>query len=101
MNIDIDTIASELSDALAATGGNYMTEVVDLGAYGTSCSITKHGYDRELHITPIEDDLLDLALFDDTGATVATGTLFPQISTGITPENLAKLVSLCFQERNP
>lgn len=95
MNIHTNEIASELSNALAATGGNYKTEVVDLGAYGTSCSITRHGSDRKLHVTPIEDDLIDLALYDGTGATIATGTLFPETATEITTENLAKLVSLC------
>lgn len=95
MSTYINTFASKLSSALAATGENYMTEAVDLDAYGTSCSVTKHGSDRTLHITPIEDDLIDLALFDGTGATIATGTLFPEAATGITSENLAKLVSLC------
>lgn len=96
MNINIDAIVPELSNALAATGENYMTEVIDLGEYGASCSITKHGSDRKLHITPIEGDLIDLALFDEEGATIATGTLFPKTATEITSENLAKLVSLCF-----
>lgn len=91
-----DAFASELSNALAATGENYATEVVELGAYGNSCSITKHGSDRELHITPIEGDLIDLTLYDETGTTIATGTLFPKTATEITSENLAKLVSLCF-----
>lgn len=95
MNIHINTIASELSDALAGTGENYTTEVVDLGAYGASCLITKHGSDRKLHITPVDGDLIDLALFDETGATIATGTLFHKAATEITSENLAKLVSLC------
>lgn len=97
MNTYTDAFASELSNALAATGENYMTEVVDLSPYGTSCSITKHGSDRKLHITPVEGDLIDLVLFDETGATIATGTLFHKTATEITSENLAKLVSLCFQ----
>lgn len=96
MNTYTDAFASKLSNALAATGENYTTEIVDLGSYGTSYSITKHGSDRKLHVTPVEGDLLDLALFDETGATIATGTLFPRIATEITSENLAKLVSLCF-----
>lgn len=96
MNTYTDAFASELSNALADTGANYTTEVVDLGAYGTSCSITKHGSTRKLHITPVEGELIDLALYDETGNTIASGTLFPKTATEITPENLAKLVSLCF-----
>lgn len=93
MNIHANAIASELADALAE---NYTTEVVDLGEYGTSCSITKHGSNRKLHITPLDGDLIDLALYDATGTIIANGTLFPQTATETTPENLAKLVSLCF-----
>lgn len=96
MNIHTNAIASELADALAATGENYKTETVDLGEYGTSCLITKHGSDRELHITPIDGDLIDLTLYDGTGTVIATGTLFPKTATEVTPENLAKLASHCF-----
>lgn len=96
MNTYTDAFAFELSNALAATGENYKTEVVELGAYGTSCSITKPGSDRKLHITPVEGDLIDLALYDETGDTIASGTLFSKTATEITSENLAKLVSLCF-----
>lgn len=97
MNTYADAFAFELSNALAATGENYMTEIVNLDAYGTSYSITKHGSDRKLYITQVEKELIDLALYDETGNIIATGTLFPKTAKEITSENLAKLVSLCFQ----
>lgn len=95
MNIHTDAFALELSNALSATGGNYTAEVVDLGIYGTSCEITKHGSDRKLHLTPIEDGLIDLALFDETGDTIASGTLFGKIVADITSEELAHLITIC------
>lgn len=96
MNAYTNAFALELSDTLSATGENYKTEVVDLGAYGTSCEITKHDSTRTLHITPVAGDLIDLVLYDETGNTIASGTLFPKTATEITPEDLTKLISLCF-----
>lgn len=96
MNTYINAFAFELSNALAATGENYITEVVDLGVYGTSCEITKHGSDRKLHITPFDGEMIDMALFDETGATIASGTLFAKTATAITSEKLANLVAICF-----
>lgn len=96
MTLEPNTFTLELSNKLNAAGNDYTIKTIDLDAYGTSCKITKHDSDRQLHITPIEGDLIDLALFDRTGATIATGTLFLEIATEITSENLAKLVSLCF-----
>lgn len=95
MTLTADSLAIEISNALAATGGNYTTEVVDLGAYGTSCEITKHGSDRKLHLTPIEDGLIDMILFDGTGTTIASGTLFGKIAADVTPEELVHLVEIC------
>lgn len=96
MTLEPNTFALEISNALAATGTDCTITVVDLDAYGTSCEITKHGSDRKLHLTPFDDSLIDLALFDETGTTIASGTLFAKTATETTPENLAKLVSLCF-----
>ena len=95
MNLDPNTLALELSNALAATGENYTTEVVDLDIYGTSCEITKHGSARKLHLTPVEDGLIDMILFDETGTTIASGTLFDKAVTDTTPEDLANLVTIC------
>ena len=95
MSLDTERIAAEISDTLATTKENYTVNAVDLGDYGTSCEITKHGSTRKLHITPVEDGLLDLVLYDETGATIATGTLFPEVTTGITPEKLSNLVTIC------
>lgn len=95
MSIDTERIAAEISDTLAATKENCTVKAVDLGDYGTSCEITKHGSDKKLHITPVEDGLLDLVLYDETGATIATGTLFDKAVTDITPEELSNLVTIC------
>lgn len=95
MNLDTKQIAAEISDTLAATGKNYTVKAIDLGDYGTSYEITKHDSDRKLHITPAEDGLIDMILYDETGATIASGTLFDKVVTDITPEGLASLVTIC------
>lgn len=96
MSIDTERFATEISNALTATGEDYMTTTVDLGVYGTSYTVTKNGTDRKLHLTPVEDDLIDMALFDEEGETIASGTLFGKVVADITPEELASLVSICF-----
>lgn len=96
MNTYTNAFALELSNALSATGENYKTEVVDLGIYGTSCEITKHGSDRKLHITPVDGNLIDIALYDETGTTIASGTLFAKTAKEITSEELSNLVTICF-----
>lgn len=95
MNLEPNAFAFEISDMLAATETDYMTTVVNLGEYGTSCEITKHGSDRKLHLTLVEDELIDMVLFDETGTTIASGTLFAKAVTDITPEELANLVTIC------
>ncbi|UWG68835.1 MAG: hypothetical protein [Bacteriophage sp.] len=95
MSITPDKFALEISNALAATGEDYTTTAVDLGVYGTSYTVTKSGTDRELYLTPVEDGLIDMALFDEGGSTIASGTLFHRVVDDITPEKLASLVSIC------
>lgn len=95
MSIETDALALDISNTLTATGTNYTATVVDLGEYGTTCEITKHGSDRKLHLTPVEDDLIDMVLYDKTGAMIASGTLFDKAVTNITPEELAHLVEIC------
>ena len=95
MSLDTEQVAAEISDTLAATKENYTVKAVSLGDYGTSYEITKHGSDRKLHITPIEDGLLDLVLYDETGTTIASGTLFDRVVTDITPEKLSNLITIC------
>ena len=96
MSIDTEQIAAEISDTLAATKENYTVKTVDLGDYGVSYEITKHGSDRKLHITPVDGDLIDMALFDEEGTTIASGTLFAKTAKEITSEELANLVAICF-----
>lgn len=95
MNLEPNAFATELSNALAATGENYTAEVVDLDIYGTSCEITKHGSSRKLCITPVDGNLLDMVLFDETGNTIASGTLFDKAVADITPERLSHLATIC------
>ena len=95
MSLDTEQIAAEISDTLTATKENYTVKAVDLGDYGTSYEITKHGSDKKLHITPVEDGLIDMLLLDETGTTVASGTLFDKAVTDITPEKLSNLVTIC------
>lgn len=95
MTFTASTLAIEISNALAATDEDYTAKVVDLGVYGTSCEITKHGSNKTLHLTPVDDSLIDMALFGEAGDTIATGTLFNKAVADITPEELSNLVEIC------
>lgn len=96
MNLNTKQFATEISNTLTATEEGYTMTAIDLGEYGTSYAITKDGSDKELHLTPTDDILIDMALYDETGATIATGTLFSKAVADTTPERLAKLVAACF-----
>lgn len=95
MTFEPNTLAVEISNALTAASEDYTITVIDLDIYGTSYEITKHGSDRKLHLTPVDDDLIDMTLFDKTGNTIASGTLFSEVVTNITPEELANLITIC------
>lgn len=95
MSLDTERLATEISDALAATGENYTVKAIDLDNYGVSYELTRHGSNRRLHITPVEDGLIDMILFDEAGTTIASGTLFDKAVADLTPENLATLASIC------
>jgi hypothetical protein len=95
MTLEPNTPILEIPDKLNATGNNYETKPLNLGDYGTSYEITKHGSDRKLLLTPIEDNLIDMILYGKTGNTIATSTLFEQAVKDITPEELAFLVTIC------
>ena len=96
MNLNPNAFAFEISNILAAAVENYTTTVVPLGEYGTSCEITKHGSDRKLCLTPVDDDLIDMALYDGTGNMIASGTLFHEAATNITAKELTHLITICF-----
>ena len=96
MNLEPDSFAFEITDILAATGENYTTTATDLGDYGTSYEITKHGSDRHLHLTPLDDDLIDMVLYSGNGRTIASGTLFHEATKNIAPKKLANLITTCF-----
>lgn len=95
MRLDTERFATEISDALAATGKNYTVKATDLDNYGVSYELTRHGSTMKLHLTPVEDSLIDMILYDETGTTIANGTLFDKAVTDITSEDLAKLVAIC------
>lgn len=95
MSLDTERFATEISDALAATGENYTVKATDLDDYGTSYELTRHGSNRKLHLTPVEDGMIDMILFDETGTTIASGTLFDKVVADTTPETLATLVEIC------
>nr|UVX46394.1 MAG: hypothetical protein [Bacteriophage sp.] len=96
MSLDTERFATEISDALATTGENYTVKALNLDNYGTSCEITRHDSDRRLHLTPIEDSLIDMILFDGKGNTLAACTLFDKNDLNITTEELTNLITLCF-----
>lgn len=82
----------------ALSTGEYETNVIDLSEYGTTYEITRTDSDRKLHLTPLDDDMIDMILFDEDGDTLATGTLFPQASPYVTVKGLATIISLAFRE---
>lgn len=79
-----------------STGNDYEIKTIDLAPYGTSSEVTKHGSDRKLILTTSEDNLIDMILYDKTGTTIASCTLFEKAVTDITPEELAILITICF-----
>lgn len=96
MNLNIEQFNTEISNALAATGETYLVETTNPSDYGTSCEITKHGSTRKLYITPVEDSLIDMVLYNEKGNTLATCTLFNKTDLDITAEELTNLITLCF-----
>lgn len=95
MNLNTESSATEITNMLAMTGKNYTMEAIDLGEYGTSYEITKHDSHRKLHLTPVEDDMIDVFLFDEAGNTLASGTIFTEAVKDITPEELTTLITIC------
>ena len=96
MNLEPNAFTAEISNALATTGENYVVETINLVDCETSCEITKHGSDRKLYLTPVEDGLIDIVLFNGKGTTLATCTLFNKNDLNITAEKLTNLITLCF-----
>jgi len=95
MTLEPDTLDLEIHDKLNATGNDYTIKTIDLGDYGTSYEITKHDSDRKLILTPTEDNLIDMILYDKTGTTIASCTLFEKAVTDITTEKLATIITIC------
>lgn len=95
MNLEPNTFARELPDMLATTGKNYTIETVNLGEYGASYEITEHDSPRKLHLTPVEDDMIDVLLSDENGNTLASGTMFSETVKDLTSKELATLVTIC------
>lgn len=96
MNLKPNAFAAEISNTLTTTGENYTVETVNLVDCETSYEITKHGSNRKLYITPVEDGLIDMVLFNEKGTALATCTLFDKNDLNITTEELTNLITLCF-----
>lgn len=96
MNLEPNAFTAKISNTLAAIGETYVVEAVNLADCGTSYEITKHGSNRKLYLTPVENCLIDMILYNEKGTALATCTLFNENALNLTSENLAKLVSLCF-----
>lgn len=95
MNLNIKQFTTEISNALNTTEETYAIETIDL-CDETSYEITKHGSTRKLYITPAEDGLIDMVLFNEKGIALATSTLFDKNDLNITAEELATLITFCF-----
>lgn len=95
MNLNTEQFTTEIPNALNATGENYTVETIAL-CDETSYEITKHGSTRKLYITPVEDGLIDIVLFNEKGTALATSTLFDKNDLNITTEELATLIAFCF-----
>lgn len=96
MNLEPNAFATEISNTLNTTGANCVVKAINLEEFETSCEITKHGSARKLYVTPVEDGLIDIVLFDEKGTALASGTLFDKNDLNITAEKLANLITLCF-----
>ena len=96
MNLEPNAFTTEISNALAATEENYTVDTIDIIDCETSCEITKRGSDRKLYLTPVEDGLIDIVLFNEKGTALATCTLFDKNDLNITTEALVNLITLCF-----
>lgn len=95
MNLNIEQFTTEISNALTATGENYTVETIDL-CDETSYEITKHGSTKKLYITPVEDGLIDMVLFNEKGTALATSTLFNKNDLNLTTKKLTTLITFCF-----
>lgn len=95
MTLEPNAFATEISDKLAAADEDYTMTAVDFGEYGTSYEITRQGSERKLYITPADNNLIDMALFDEEGATIASGTMFAKAAMNITSEELADIIAIC------
>lgn len=96
MNLEPNAFATEISNTLATTGENYTIKTINIVDCETSCEITKHGSTRKLYLTPVEDGLIDMVLFNEKGTALATCTLFDKNGLNVTTEGLANLITLCF-----
>lgn len=96
MNLEPNAFTAEISNALATTGENYAVKAVNLVDCETSYEITKHDSSRKLYLTPVEDGLIDMVLYNRKGNTLATCTLFNKNDLNITTEGLTTLITLCF-----
>lgn len=96
MNDDNKEFELRISNMLAATGAKYETASLGLDEDSIDFEITKDGSNRTLHVTPVDDSMIDLILFDSHGNTLAHGALFSRAVADLTPERLANIIADCF-----
>lgn len=95
MTLEPNDFALEISKALTAASEDYTTTTINLNEYGTSCEITRQGSAKQLYITPADDYLIDMVLYDKTGAAIASGTIFSEAAKNITPGQLTTIIEAC------
>lgn len=92
---DPNTITPETTHITLPTDEEHRIKIIDLDDYGTTYEITKPDSDRTLHITQVENDLIDMILYDKEGTTIASGTIFSITNSGVTPETFHDLLAIC------
>ena len=95
MNLNPESFALEISNALATAGKDYTMTVDDSTEYGTSYKITGPDTAGTLCLTPIDGDLIDMVLYDEKGNVIANSTMFPKATKALTPERFSTIVEIC------
>lgn len=70
----------------------YETNAIDMDDYGTMIKITRHGSDRTLYISMLENYLTDVALYDKDGSTMFQATIYTDLAKDIPPKKLNDII---------
>lgn len=80
----------------ALPNGEYETNVTDIGEYGPLIEITRHGSDRKLCISTLEDAPADVTLYDKDGSTIFQLTIFAAPAINAPTKKLNDIIATCF-----